>query len=281
MIKERFLLEWARQFPWRRSEQVEQDLLISRAVVAIYSDPYLAERLAWRGGTALYKLYLTPQPRYSEDIDLVLIRPEPMGPILDRLREVLSFIPDKQAKGKRYNHVLKLRFVSEANAIPCRIKVEVNCNEHFSELGFAKVPFEVSNSWFSGACEVTAYKFEEMLGTKFNAVFGRKKTRDLFDMDYVFRHSSPDVEAILRCWRRYKKELGEELPSWREFMQNVEAKLKDQEYRHGMDTLLRPEVTFDPDSAWQLMQERIVNRLMTADDIAASQQKKHFPRSGE
>ena len=284
MIKERFLLEWARQFPWRRSEQVEQDLLISRAVVAIYSDPYLAERLAWRGGTALYKLYLTPQPRYSEDIDLVLIRPEPMGPILDRLREVLSFIPDKQAKGKRYNHVLKLRFVSEANAIPCRIKVEVNCNEHFSELGFAKVPFEVSNSWFSGACEVTAYKFEEMLGTKFNAVFGRKKTRDLFDMDYVFRHSSPDVEAILRCWRRYKKELGEELPSWREFMQNVEAKLKDQEYRHGMDTLLRPEITFDPDSAWQLIQERIVSRLMTADDIAVSQQrerKKAIPRSGE
>ena len=283
MIATHYLTEWAASHPWKLSEQVEQDLLISRAVAAIYSDPYLAERLAWRGGTALYKLYLTPQPRYSEDIDLVLIHPEPMGPILDRLREVLSFIPDKQAKGKRYNHVLKLRFVSEANAIPCRIKVEVNCNEHFSELGFAKVPFEVSNSWFSGACEVTAYKFEEMLGTKFNAVFGRKKTRDLFDMDYVFRHSSPDVEAILRCWRRYKKELGEELPSWREFMQNVEAKLKDQEYRHGMDTLLRPEITFDPDSAWQLIQERIVSRLMTTDDIAVSQQKekKAIPRSGE
>ena len=36
MIKERFLLEWAQQFPWRRGEQVEQDLLISRTVVAIY-----------------------------------------------------------------------------------------------------------------------------------------------------------------------------------------------------------------------------------------------------
>ena len=282
MIRERFLLEWARQFPWRRSEQVEQDLLISRTVVAIYSDPYLAERLAWRGGTALYKLYLTPQPRYSEDIDLVLIRPEPMGPILDRLREVTSFVPDKQAKGKRFSHILKLRFVSEAGAIPCRIKVEINCNEHFTELGFAKVPFEVSNSWFSGACEVTAYKLEEMLGTKFNAVFGRKKTRDLFDMDYVFKHSSPDVETILRCWRRYKKELGEDLPSWREFVQNVEVKLMDQEYRHGMDTLLRPEVAFDPDTAWQLMQERIVNRLMTANDIVELRQKtKSIPRSGE
>lgn len=266
MIKDRFILEWAKQFPWRRSEQVEQDLLISRVVVAIYSDPFLAERLAWRGGTALYKLYLKPQPRYSEDIDLVLIRPEPMGPILDHMREVLSFIPDMQAKGKRYNHVLKLRFASEAGAIPCRVKVEVNCNEHFTELGFAKVPFKVENSWFTGACEVTAYRFEEMLGTKFNAVFGRKKTRDLFDMDYVFKNSSPDVETVLRCWRRYKKELGEELPSWREFVLNVEAKLRDDEYRHGMDALLRPEVSFDPDSAWRLMRERIVDRLMTADD---------------
>ena len=93
MIPTQYLTEWAASYPWKLSEQVEQDLLISRAVVAIYSDPYLAERLAWRGGTALYKLYLKPQPRYSEDIDLVLIHPEPMGPILDRLREVLSFIP--------------------------------------------------------------------------------------------------------------------------------------------------------------------------------------------
>ena len=271
MIKDRFILEWAKQFPWRRSEQVEQDLLISRAVVAIYSDPFLAGRLAWRGGTALYKLYLKPQPRYSEDIDLVLIRPEPMGPILDHMREVLSFVPDMQAKGKRYNHVLKLRFASEAGAIPCRVKVEVNCNEHFTELGFAKVPFKVENSWFTGACEVTAYRFEEMLGTKFNAVFGRKKTRDLFDMDYVFKNSSPDVETVLRCWRRYKEELGEELPSWREFVLNVEAKLRDDEYRHGMDALLRPEVSFDPDSAWRLMRERIVDRLMTADDAICRQ----------
>ena len=271
MIATQYLTEWASSYPWKLSEQVEQDLLISRVVVAIYSDPFLAERLAWRGGTALYKLYLKPQPRYSEDIDLVLIRPEPMGPILDRMREVLSFIPDIQAKGKRYNHVLKLRFVSEAGANPCRVKVEVNCNEHFTELGFAKVPFKVENSWFTGACEVTAYRFEEMLGTKFNAVFGRKKTRDLFDMDYVFKHSSPDVETVLRCWRRYKKELGEELPSWREFVLNVEAKLRDDEYRHGMDALLRPEVSFDPDSAWRLMRERIVDRLMTADDAICRQ----------
>ena len=51
-------------------------------------------------------------------------------------------------------------------------------------------------------------------------------------------------------------------------MLNVEAKLKDPEYRHGMDGLLRPEVAFDPNSAWKLMHERIVDRLMTAEDLA-------------
>ncbi len=34
----------------------------------------MADSLAFRGGTALHKLYLQPQPRYSEDIDLALDR---------------------------------------------------------------------------------------------------------------------------------------------------------------------------------------------------------------
>jgi hypothetical protein len=46
---------------------VEQDLVISRALVEIYAVPALAERLAFRGGTALYKLHLRPAAPYSED----------------------------------------------------------------------------------------------------------------------------------------------------------------------------------------------------------------------
>ena len=60
MIDQQCILDWRKQFPWSIMQQVEQDLLISRAVVAIYSDDFLASRLAWRGGTALYKLHLKP-----------------------------------------------------------------------------------------------------------------------------------------------------------------------------------------------------------------------------
>ena len=63
---------------WVTSEMVEQDLIICCALISIFSDEFLASQLAFRGGTALHKLYLQPQPRYSEDIDLVQITPGPI-----------------------------------------------------------------------------------------------------------------------------------------------------------------------------------------------------------
>jgi len=68
MIPELNIREWKRVAPWQTNGQVEQDLIISRALVEIFSDDLLRNSLSFRGGTALHKLYLTPQIRYSEDI---------------------------------------------------------------------------------------------------------------------------------------------------------------------------------------------------------------------
>lgn len=78
MIPKSYITEWRNFVPWQTNEQVEQDLVICRALIEIFSDDFLRERLAFRGGTALHKLYLEPQPRYSEDIDLVQISSEPI-----------------------------------------------------------------------------------------------------------------------------------------------------------------------------------------------------------
>lgn len=101
MIPEIAITQWRNIVPWTDAKQVEQDLIICRALIAIFSDDYLAERLAFRGGTALHKLYLSPQPRYSEDIDLVQIKAEPIKPTIDRLRDVLSFLGEPKVKQKR------------------------------------------------------------------------------------------------------------------------------------------------------------------------------------
>jgi hypothetical protein len=90
MIPRDYITEWRAQAPWVQDIQVEQDLVICRALVEIFSHPVLSKALALRWGTALYKLYITPAARYSEDIDLVQVRAEPAGAVMEALRSVLD-----------------------------------------------------------------------------------------------------------------------------------------------------------------------------------------------
>ena len=159
MIPQGYITAWRKKANWQEDFQVEQDLVIERALMAIYSDEYLRERLAFRGGTALHKLYLSPAARYSEDIDLVQITAGPFGPIIDKLRAVLSFLGDKLTrKQKQHNNTLIYRFDSEGG-IPLRLKVEVNCREHHTIFGIHDVKYVMQSGWFSGEVLIPTYEF--------------------------------------------------------------------------------------------------------------------------
>ena len=69
MIPGAYIQEWTGTTPWPDPRQVEQDLIICRALCDIFNDPWLSERLAFRGGTAINKLLFAHPLRYSEDID--------------------------------------------------------------------------------------------------------------------------------------------------------------------------------------------------------------------
>jgi len=71
MIPRAFITEWQKNASWQTNAQVEQDLIIERALIEMFSDEMIRSKLAFRGGTALHKIFLKPQVRYSEDIDLV------------------------------------------------------------------------------------------------------------------------------------------------------------------------------------------------------------------
>jgi hypothetical protein len=74
-----YITAWREHAPWVQDCQVEQDLVISRALVEIFKHGVLHDAFAFRGGTALYKLHLTLAARCSEDLDLVQTRAEPGG----------------------------------------------------------------------------------------------------------------------------------------------------------------------------------------------------------
>jgi len=260
MIPQAFITAWRKKAPWQEDFQVEQDLVIERALMAIYSDQYLKERLAFRGGTALHKLYLAPAARYSEDIDLVQITAEPFGPIMDKLREVLSFLGDKPIrKQKQHNNTMVYRFDSEGG-VPLRLKVEVNCREHHTIYGIQEVKHAMESEWYTGEVLIPSYQLAELLGTKMRALYQRRKGRDLFDIWFAMQQSNVDPNAIIEAWNFYMKEEGNNVTQ-KEFLENMEKKILDQDFSGDMEGLLRPGLSYKITEAYELVKKEILEKI--------------------
>lgn len=255
MIPRAFITAWKQTAPWVSDAQVEQDLVISRSLIDIFSDALLADTLAFRGGTALHKLYFAPAPRYSEDIDLVQIRPEPIGPIIDRLRERLPFLEEPKIRQKDRNTALLFRFQTEVEpVINMRVKIEINCREHQFIFGPVKKSYSVNSPWFNGTVDLTTFKLEELLATKVRALYQRRKGRDLFDLWYADQHAPIDWPCVMRTFRQLMETDGTPVTD-KQLRLNLEEKLRHPDFLTDIGNLLRPEIQFatkglKPDFLW-------------------------------
>ncbi|HRK07172.1 MAG TPA: nucleotidyl transferase AbiEii/AbiGii toxin family protein [Pseudobdellovibrionaceae bacterium] len=189
MISREFIQAWKSQAPWGNDAQVEQDLIISRALCELYSEPLIQKSLAFRGGTSLQKVFFDEPQRYSEDIDLVQIPKEGMGEVANLVRSKLEpWLGKPQVDRKPGRFTMRFRFDSTIEPVQkMKLKVEINIAEHFSVFGHEARKFSMSSDFHSGECEVTTFRIEEIMGTKLRALHQRKKGRDLFDFACVFR----------------------------------------------------------------------------------------------
>jgi predicted nucleotidyltransferase component of viral defense system len=263
MIPQRYIEEWRAAAPWTTDAQVEQDLVMARAIVEMYSDDLLKKSLAFRGGTALHKLYLTPQIRYSEDIDLVQINSEPINPILKRMREKQTFPGTKRTvKQHIHNNTVIYRFDSEMQpVVNMRLKIEINTREHLNILGLKEIPYTVKNSWFSGQCHITGYEIEELLGTKLKALYQRKKGRDLFDLYRALNHLDIDVDKVIHCYKINMKHAVDKPPTQKQFLANMSEKMTDRDFMEDIRLVLMRGVEYDDEKAWEVVRKELVERL--------------------
>lgn len=155
MIPTAFLQAWSTKAPWPDLRQVEQDLIICRALCDLFNVPVLAGKIAFRGGTAIHKLLFKQPLRYSEDIDLVQTHPEPIGSTVDAIRTALSWLGkcSRQQAGQSMHLVFKFAPEIDAQAT-LKLKVEINTREHASVLGVRRYPFAVENDWYCGTAEI-------------------------------------------------------------------------------------------------------------------------------
>ena len=262
MITRQAIIEWQEYAPWVDMHQVEQDLIISRALLAIYSDGYLATRLAFRGGTALHRIYFSPPARYSEDIDLVQIVEEPIGRVLDSLREVLGYLGKPTILQKKNNNTLIFRAASTyPPETPLKLKIEINCSEHFTVHGLVKVPYVMSNTWYSGNCSLVTFCLDELIGTKIRALYQRRKGRDLFDLYQaaLMRDTNPD-KAVL-CFKQYIAFSKMNIPTGKEYLINLEKKMNNRLFTSDTDGILRPGIAYDPTQAFDAVKSTFIDRI--------------------
>lgn len=189
------------------------------------------------------------------------IKTGPIKPILVRLRECLAFLGTKRnITTSIHNNTVEYRFETEIQPIiKMRLKIEINCREHFTVLGLQQVPFKVQNGWFKGECMINTYHIEELLGTKLRALYQRRKGRDLFDLDFALTKLEIDVAKLIQCYKEYINFSDGVSPTSKMFVVNMVEKMNDDEFRNDIFTILRPEVEYDNDLAYKKISEDIIS----------------------
>lgn len=262
MIPRASITAWRKAAPWPDNTQVEQDLVLSRALVELFRRPAFAEGAVFRGGTALHKLFFDPPGRYSEDIDLVQRTAGPIGPLADEIRAALDpWLGTPKWKAGQGRFTLYYRFdTTFTPVVQMRVKIEINTREHFAVHGYATQRVEVANPWFSGHADVATFSLPELLGTKLRALYQRKKGRDLFDLDLALDHPAFDGDRLLESFEQYMA-FGGTPVTRAQFEANMAAKLTDPAFLTDVPPLLRTGIEHDAAAAWARVHAALVSRL--------------------
>jgi predicted nucleotidyltransferase component of viral defense system len=263
--------------PWQRQRQVEQDLLLCRAMAALFNDKFLRGQVAIRGGTLLHKAHLAPAARYSEDIDLVVFGSRPEGHIAKAIRRVLKpelgnpsdTIWDTIRLAIRNtvkpSRVLRLTYavpsVSEPGA-NLDIVVEANVTERAPHRQIVQIPFSFAYREATVSVLLNGYDLHEMLGTKMRALFQRKRGRDLFDLYWALTQAKPavDPQAVIDSFLHYLQQEGASAGR-AEFLGILDGHLADRGFCTDMHALLRSGLSYDPQEAGAVVKDKLLRLL--------------------
>ncbi len=248
MIPISHIQQWTAHAPWPDLRQVEQDLVVCRALCDLFSREELRGKIAFRGGTAINKLLFGKPLRYSEDIDLVQTQPEPIGGIIDAIRDALSWLGKCNRTQAQHSMHLTFRFTPESgDGEPLKLKVEINTREHQNLYGLKTFPFAIASDWHQAKADIVSYEPEELFGTKLRALLQRDKHRDLFDLNQGLLQLGLNPARVVECFQHYLR-LEENSISRANAEERMLKKL-NRSLTEDIAPLLPAGVSFDEDAA--------------------------------
>lgn len=245
---------WKASAPWSNNDFVEQDLILSRLLTALYSHEKIKQSLIFKGGTALHKLFLQKALRYSEDLDFDQISSEPIGALLDIIREAARDIFTEEAKYDRHEKMFILRYRYRAETPPnatMKVKIEINTRNHSLFQSLHQIHHKCESTWFLGSSDITTYTLEELLASKLKALYQRNKGRDLFDL-IVAKELQPNFKLVNAL---YEKMLESDKQTVKKdtFFENIQRKLHNTKFRGDIIPLISSDYNYDIDRAAQFV----------------------------
>jgi predicted nucleotidyltransferase component of viral defense system len=256
MIPEFCFIAWRQEVPWVYDYQIEQDLIISRALINLYENKKIKERLVFRGGTALNKLFLKPPVRYSEDIDLVQINSEPIGKIIFEIRTALSWLGEPTSKLTERGVKLFYRYLDRNNS-QRKLKIEINTTEHFHFYDFVEYPYSIKNPWFTGEASILSYRLNELIGTKLRALYQRRKGRDLFDLWIVLKNDMVDCSKVVEVFLSHLNIAGSNITR-SVFEKNLLEKINNRDFKEDVIQLLVDDKSWSINLAYKMVNDQLI-----------------------
>jgi predicted nucleotidyltransferase component of viral defense system len=240
LIPAQNIIAWSKVAPWAEPRQVEQDLIIARALVALFKDPFLRDELRFRGGTALNKLHFPKPLRYSEDIDLTRTKEGASKPIWDRVHDLLNpWLGKPEYFRSQVAPALRYTVAAEDGSSTIRLKIEINEVEITPLDAPHTMSFNVDNPWFSGSTDIPTFTTEEILATKLRALLQRNKGRDLVDLAHALDvFPKLDVQRTVDIFVEYVRQTP--IPRW-----EAEKRMFDKLERRGFLADVQPLLAAD------------------------------------
>jgi predicted nucleotidyltransferase component of viral defense system len=198
-----------------RAENIERDYALGWLLKSIVETIGFTGRYAFKGGTALRKLYF-PDYRYSQDLDFTIL-----SAMSERdLRQVLE---EAVQSGKQNSGIIfRVADFVTAREVPSEeaYRVRIEYEGPLGRLGgtqpritidvtlYEKVMLPLAQRQLhhpysdKEVCQATiaVYPLEEMLAEKMRALLRRRYARDVYDLWYLFKHHSNEMD--LRAARR-------------------------------------------------------------------------------
>lgn len=230
---------------------LEKDFMLTKILYEI-SKNELKDKLVFKGGTALNKLYFNYY-RLSEDLDFTSV-----GIGIKHIRKSIRKIAKelkielKDENITKYSYVTVFRFIGPLN-YPNSINIDINTSE---KLVLPPVKKKVLHFYDIPPFEIQTMNLRGLIAEKIRSLIQRKKPRDYYDVWFTIKRNSgllkgmkalvekkcknlkikmdldkifANLDDVEKLWKHHLVELVERLPDF----DKVIEELKD--YIHSMD----------------------------------------------